>query len=102
MTVLFLANFFHITRHISFEKNFEKEFQKLSLTALWGAGRKMEIALQLLEQASNNGCVGWPNIRCKVSTAKIQNVMSTWLSGDELAKERIIKAIQKIERQLKT
>ena len=62
----------------------------------------MEIALQLLEQASNNGGVGWPNIRCKVSTAKIQNALSTWLSGDELAKERINKAIQKIKRQLKT
>ena len=63
----------------------------------------MEIALQLLEQASNNKHpTGWPNIRCKVSTAKIQNVLSTWLSGDELAKESINKAIQKIKRQLKT
>ena len=74
MNTFCVSRLMNIARHIKVPRTLIEKFQSLSLKALWGEGKKTEVALCHLQRKVDHGGIGWPNLRLKILAAKVIDI----------------------------
>ena len=80
MNTFVIPKVLHLCRHQKIRRIVLTAYRKLSLSALWGAGRKSEIAICHLERPVANGGIGWPSLLCHTLAAKLIDLRNLFFS----------------------
>ena len=95
-----LPKVLYVARHMKQTLSIQKRFDQFSMDAIWGNGRKKEIALKYLQRTPKDGGIQWPNISAHIAASKTMDFKNSMMSTDVATKKMMAQIWQHSPRRI--
>ena len=95
-----LPKILYVSRHMKQTLSIQKRFDQLSMGAIWGNGRKKEIALKYLQRTPKDDGIQWPNISAHIAASKTMDFKNSMMSTDVVTKKIVAQIWQQSPRRI--